>query len=264
MLDSTLLVRAAPPGSMRYFAVQYAEPEQRAALEAVYVIDAELHASANAAHEIAHTRLQWWQEEIDRLIAYNPRHPATQALLAAIPNADFSKVPQLHNAVGMELARITYQSTAELDGYLQRRGMALEIALQPEEPRRQSLRKLGGLLRRVETLRDLVFEARNGRVFWPLDELQKHQLTVQHLQSKIPSPQILQIIRDEAARVRVELQQLTSALQQATFRPALVLARLHYELLGQIEQTPSDVFTRRVELSPFKKVWTAWRAARLS
>jgi 15-cis-phytoene synthase len=265
MLDSSFIDRAVPPGSMRFFALQYAEPEQRSALEALFVIDSELRAVVHAAHEVAHTKMQWWQEEIDRLIKGEPRHPATQSLQAAIPNGDFSKLPHILSATSMELARITYQTEAELEGYLQRSGgVLLEIALQPSEQERQHLRQLGGLIRRAETLRDLVFEARTGRVFWPLNELHNKQLTVQHLQSNTPVEATLKMIAAEATKTRDQLQHLNTQLVRPKFRPACVLAQLQSKLLTRIEQANGDVFSKRIELGPFERVWTAWRAARRS
>ena len=84
MLDPDYINRAAPPGSMRYFALLYAPVEQRELLTALFVIDAEIRASATqVAHEVAHTRLQWWRAEVDRLINRNAQHPATQVVQAA-------------------------------------------------------------------------------------------------------------------------------------------------------------------------------------
>ena len=46
LLDDSLINRAAPPGSMRYFSVLYAPQEKRAAVMALYVVDAEIRESA--------------------------------------------------------------------------------------------------------------------------------------------------------------------------------------------------------------------------
>ena len=54
---------------MRYFALLYTPAEHRDALSALFVIDTELRDSAaSASHDVAHTRLQWWRAEIDRLV----------------------------------------------------------------------------------------------------------------------------------------------------------------------------------------------------
>ena len=51
--------RGTPPGSLRYFAVLFAEPASRAQLHAFYAFEAELRdTAASANHDIAHTRLR--------------------------------------------------------------------------------------------------------------------------------------------------------------------------------------------------------------
>ena len=59
-LDDSLVNRAAPAGSMRYFSLLYAPEDRRDQLCALYVIDAEIRESAQSVnHDVAHTRLQW-------------------------------------------------------------------------------------------------------------------------------------------------------------------------------------------------------------
>ena len=45
-LDDSLVNRAAPPGSMRYFSLLYAPQDRRERLLALYVLDAEIRESA--------------------------------------------------------------------------------------------------------------------------------------------------------------------------------------------------------------------------
>lgn len=251
-LDPDFIQRAAPPGSMRYFSLLYTPPEQRESLTALFVVDSEIRATTHVAHEVAHTRLQWWRAEVDRLVNRNAQHPATQVLQAALPDADFSKLHELLVAADMDVARMTYSSTNELDAYLQRSGGILEFAT----PKSDSTR-LGALIRRVETIRDLSFDARAGRVYWPLDELDAKQVSVEQLRSNQPLYSIRALIATEVARLRSEF----DALQCAS-RPLAVLAHLHARLLRRIANANHDVFTQRHQLGSIEKVWTAWRAAR--
>jgi phytoene synthase len=119
-LDGGVLNRTAPPGSLRYFALLYAPLERRDALAALFVIDSELRESArNANHDVAHTRLQWWRAEIDRLANGNSQHPATR-LLQAQQNSNRAALAKLHELVAaadMDLARMTYNNAQELRAY---------------------------------------------------------------------------------------------------------------------------------------------------
>src|ERR1700754_3356454 len=124
-LDGSLVNRAAPPGSMRYFSLLYAPEDRREPFLALSVVDAEIRESAQSAnHDVAHTRLQWWRGEIDRLVNGSPQHPATR-LLNEGPVTDRSTFAKLHETIAaadMDLARMTYSNMPELRAYSSRSG----------------------------------------------------------------------------------------------------------------------------------------------
>jgi 15-cis-phytoene synthase len=262
-LDADYINRAAPPGSMRYFATLYAQPEQRTLLTALFVIETEIHTSATqVAHEVAHTRLQWWRGEIDRLVNRSAQHPATQVLQMALPETDFSVLHELLVAADMDLAQMSYNNAAELTAYLERASAGIELIAQPSNEMRTVLRGLGGLVRRAETLRDLILESRAGRVYWPLDELDAKQVTLDELRSGHPSAGVSAMVLAEAGTLRQKMTAALESITQPALRPLVVLAKLHAQLLKNIERAGGNVFTQRHELGPLQKVWTAWRAAR--
>jgi phytoene synthase len=257
LLDPDYINRAAPPGSMRYFALLYTPREQRELLTALFVIDAEIRISATqVAHEVAHTRLQWWRAEVDRLINRCAQHPATQVVQAALPTADFSILHELLAAADMDVARMTYNTAKELAAYFERSG---GVILELLTGQREYARHIGIFIRRVETLRDLAIEARVGRVYWALDDLDQHQVPIAALRANAPSPATHSLIAAEIERLRVQFAAMTP-----TSRPIHVFAQLHAKLLDTVERANYNVFAQRHELGPIEKAWTAWRAARRS
>jgi len=256
-LDDDYLNRAAPPGSMRYFALLYAAPEQRDALQALFVIDSEIGASVHAAHEVAHTRLQWWRAEIDRLINRNAQHPATKLLQAALPNADFALLHERMTAADMELARMTYGTASELEAYLVRSTLTLRF---PDDS--ASSRALSIWIRRIETLRDLAMDVRDGRIYWPLNELDTAGVTVDALRAHRMTDAIRSLLAAETEKLGMQFESIRQQASGGGRRSLIVLADLHRKLLRQIAAADYDVFTQRHELKPLQKVWIAWRAAR--
>jgi phytoene synthase len=240
---------------MRYFALLYTPPEQRELLTALFVIESEVRSSATqVAHEVAHTRLQWWRAEIDRLINRSAQHPATQVVQAALPKADFSILHELLVSADMDVARMTYDNAKELSAYLERSGGTILEALTGN---REYAGRAGTFIRRVETLRDLAVDSRAGRVYWALDDLERHQVSVESLSTGTPPPSFNELIAAEIANLRTQFAGL-----HPTSRPIHVLSALHYKLLNTMERAKYDVFAQRHELGPFEKSWTAWRAAR--
>lgn len=273
-LDNGMLNRTAAPGSLRYFALLYAPPERRDAIAALFVIDSELRESArNANHDVAHTRLQWWRAEIDRLTNGNSQHPAAR-LLQARENADRSAFARLHELVAaadMDLARMTYNSAQELRAYCARSAGALmeTIAYQLaptaiDEVSSRLINRIGTGIREVEIIRDLRQDAHEGRVYLPLDEMDRLNIR----QADLDSPQMGDAVRGALGALKLTaLENLTKPelhsdeLHEA-LRPIWVLAALHRRLIEKIARQNFNVGAERIDLGPIEKPWVAWRAAR--
>jgi phytoene synthase len=271
-LDDSQVNRAAPPGSMRYFSLLYAPAEKREQLCALYVIDAEIRESAQSAnHDVAHTRLQWWRAEIDRLVNSNPQHPATRLLKDSQPveRMAFSKLHEVAVAADMDLARMTYSNMRELRAYCSRSGGAIQelmaaqlVAPAPlDDASRAIANRLGIGVRQSEILRDLRQDACAGRVYLPQDRLTEHHVTLEDLCSREVAPHLKTALREYRDAVQDELQSALAATS-AQLRPLAVLAALHRRLLDRIASHDYDVAASRIELGPIEKPWVAWRAAR--
>ena len=270
-LDDSLVNRAAPAGSMRYFSLLYAPEDRRDQLCALYVIDAEIRESAQSVnHDVAHTRLQWWRAEIDRLANGSPQHPAARILNdTPIERASFAKLHEMIAAADMDLARMTYSNMRELRAYSSRSGGAIQelmaaqlVAPAPlDETVRAIANRIGVGVRQSEMLRDLRQDAYAGRVYLPQERLTRHNVSLEDLRAREVAPNVKAALREFKDAVQEELQ---SAIRSATaqLRPLGVLAALHRKLLDRIAARDYDVATSRVELGPIEKPWVAWRTAR--
>jgi 15-cis-phytoene synthase len=260
---------------MRFFSLLYTPQEKRDEVTALFVIEAELRESAQSAnHDVAHTRLQWWRQEIDRLVNNNAQHPATRVLAnASREHRHFSKLHELIVAADMDLARMTYLNEQEMRAYCSRSGGSIAelIAIQLATPsaldnaQRATANKLGALVRAAEIVRDVRQDAYEGRLYLPLDTLEQHTVRHEELRAKDLSPNARAAIGQIAAKVDDDIQQACSSIPAASrayLRPLYVLAGLHAGLLQQISRINYDVGSARVELGPIRKPWLAWRAAR--
>ncbi len=259
---------------MRYFALLYTPEERREALTALFIVEAEIRESAQSAnHDVAHTRLRWWRGEVDRLINGSPQHPATKILheSALGPCAVFAKWHEVLAAADMDLARMTYTSPRELRAYCARSGGAVmelvadqlttEGAL--DDRTRAAANKMGAGIRQAEIVRDLRQDARDGRIYLPLDLLEQHSVRPEQLDT-----------REVGANLRATLQETKRTAQEdlgaglpsdeihEALRPLRVLAALHHALLERIASRDFDVASERIELGPIEKPWIAWREAR--
>ncbi len=271
-LDESLINRAAPPGSLRYFSLLYTPEDRREAVLALYVVDAEIRESSrSASHDVAHTRLTWWRAETDRLVNGSPQHPATRLLCDRWrgDRSAFAKLHEILAAADMDLAKMTFNNDQELRAYCARSGGALQELVasllaapaELDESARAAANKLGVGIRLAEMVRDLRQDAYDGNIYLPLDMLDKHGLKPEHLRAREVEPKL----KDALITMRAAaINDLTLPKQgdQEHLRPVFVLAALHRKLLDQIAARNYDVASQRIELGPLQKPWTAWRAAR--
>jgi phytoene synthase len=256
---------------MRYFSLLYAPENRREQLLALYVIDAEIRESAQSVnHDVAHTRLQWWRAEIDRLVNGSPQHPATRLLNDSLrERTAFAKLHETIVAADMDLARMTYSNMGELRAYSSRSGgaipelMAAQLVapLPLDEAVRATANRIGIGVRQSEMLRDLRQDAYAGRIYLPQERLTRHNVTLEDMRGREIAPHLKAALREFKDAVHEELR---SALASAPppLRPLAVLGALHRRLLDRIAAQDFDVATSRIDLGPIEKPWVAWRTAR--
>jgi 15-cis-phytoene synthase len=270
-LDDSLVNRAAPPGSMRYFSLLYAPENKREQLLALYVIDAEIRESAQSAnHDVAHTRLQWWRAEIDRLVNGSPQHPAMRVLNDSLgERTSFAKLHETIVAADMDLARMTYSNMGELRAYSSRSGGAIQelaaaqlVAPLPlDEAVRATANRIGIGVRQSEMLRDLRQDAYAGRVYLPQERLTRHNVKFEDMRGREVAPHLKAALREFKDAVHEELRSALASAP-ASLRPLAVLGALHRRLLDRIAAQDFNVATSRIDLGPIEKPWVAWRTAR--
>jgi 15-cis-phytoene synthase len=269
-----LAAHAMPPGSLRHFAVLYSGLQPATTLTAIYAFEKEIGDTVRASsHEVAHTRLQWWRAEVDRLLAGQPLHPVTRALQTLPPPAlqDLALLHEALVAADIDMARITFARPAELEAYCFRASGALQTlaahAAAGSRPlsdaERKFARALGSALRQTEMLRDVRQDVAQGRLYIPLERLEQAGIDPLQVRHDAASPALLAVLAAWRADVRAQLAALPALLtkaERATQRQGLVLAALYSELLDHIEHR-AELARTRAEVPHWRRLWTAWRTA---
>lgn len=267
------LQRGTPPGSLRYFAVLYAPAAARPLLGALYAFEAEIRDTARAStHDVAHTRLQYWRGEIDRLVAGKPGHPVTQALQPLQEHgADLSLLHEALVAADIDLAHVAINDADELAALAFRAAgavqtlaaMASRNSSQLADSEREFARRLGAAVAEVEWLRDLRGDVVAGRLRLPLDALSTAGVEPANLLQEPMPASLAQLLAARKARLGIELRALGNVLDRAARsaqRQGLVLAALHARLLDRVDHS-AGIARTRAEVPPWTRFWTAWRTA---
>ncbi len=123
--------------------------------------------------------------------------------------------------------------------------------------------KCGVAFQLTNILRDLREDAERDRVYLPLEDLRRFDVTEEELRAGKRAESFLGLMRFEAARARAyydEALPLLDLVHPRSRSSLWALISIYSRLLERIEASNYDVFTRRVRLSPLEKSWIVVRA----
>ena len=266
--------KTARSGSSFYYSFLFLPPEQRRAIMALYAFCREVDDVVDecSAPALAQTTLQWWREEIARLYAGTPQHPVTQALQTAIARYN---LPQEHfqeiiDGMAMDLSQTRYATFKELSLYCYRVAsvvglMAATIFGYEDRHTLKYAHDLGMAFQLTNILRDVGEDAARGRIYIPADELARFGVSEDDIRAQRMSGGMQELLRFQAERARNYYDKAFAHLPTADRyrqRSGLIMAAIYLSTLDAIEQQGYPVLARRVRLSPWRKLWIAWRTAR--
>lgn len=266
--------KIAQPGSLLYYSLLYTPQAERDALIALHTLRHELLDVLDKCSDasVARMKLNWWREELHRLFQNQARHPLTQALLPltqryTLPLEHFLEIV---DGVQMGLDVTRYSSCNELLLYCHRVSsmvtlMSVEILGYTERATLKFAHELGVALQLARFILNLRHDSRRGRIFIPLDEMNRFGVNVNDLKEAAPGGKLKELLRLQAQRVReYHAKALTQLPAVDRYRqlPLLTEAWLHLALLDKLEDRDYRLPEQPLTLAPLRQLWIAWRTLR--
>jgi phytoene synthase len=218
---------------------------------------------------VAQAKLAWWAQEVDRLYAGTPQHPVTRALAPHLSAFSIARerLLQILDGMAMDLRQTRYLDYPSLQRYCHLvAGVVGELAAgifgATAPGTLEYARRLGQALQLVNILRDVGEDARRGRVYLPLGDLQRFEVKVADVLAARYVAGFVPLMKFEAQRARSLYRDALAALPEAdrrAQRPGLIMGALYLALLDELERTDFRVLHQRIALTPLRKLWIAWR-----
>jgi phytoene synthase len=172
------------------------------------------------------------------------------------------------DGVGMDLEPVRYDTFADLYRYCYRVASAVGLACIhvwgfDRDEAKVHAEAAGIAFQLTNILRDLAEDAARGRVYLPREDLERFGYTEEQLHRGERDEHFRQLMRFEVERARSYYESarpLAGLLKPAGRAVYLVMARTYRGLLEAIEKRDYDVFSSRVRLSRWRKLWLALRA----
>jgi phytoene synthase len=252
-----------------YHAFRLLPADKRRAMCALYAFMRVADDATDGPEAIAEKRLALadWRQQLDAALAgvyHHPLHPAFHHTVEqyGIPRRYLDDVL---DGVGMDLDTSRYETFAELYRYCYRVASAVGLACIHiwgfTDARARDYAEAAGIaLQLTNILRDLGEDAARGRVYLPREEMQRFNYRVEDLQESQRDERFRALMRFQVERARSYYEAaapLAGLLDPAGRAVFLVMLRTYRGLLEAIERRDYDVFSRRVRLSRWRKLWLA-------
>jgi phytoene synthase len=267
--------KAAASGSSFYYAFLFLPPAQRAAITAFYAFCREVDDVVDEVSDttIAATKLTWWRKEVGAAFSGQPSHPAMRALMPHVASYGISAAQLLAVIDGceMDLQQTRYLDFAALQRYCHLvAGVVGEVAAgifgRTQAATTAYAHRLGLAMQLTNIIRDVGDDARRGRIYLPIDELQRFDVKAHEvLQRESPwgySERFDALMRFQAGRAHTlydEAFALLPAADRRAQRPGLMMGQIYRSLLREIEASRFQVLHQRIALTPLRKLWIAMR-----
>jgi len=180
----------------------------------------------------------------------------------AIPHEYFEAF--LHSMT-MDLTIQEYETFDDLMEYIYGSAAVIGLEMAPilgftDVSALESAKKLGTAFQLANFIRDVNEDLDRGRIYLPIQELALHGVTREMLEARVLTPQIIDVLKFQIARVR-ELQAQAApgiALLDASSRPCIEAAsQLYCGIVDEVEKIGYDIFNKRAKTSTARRLRVA-------
>ena len=255
-----------------YYSFLVLPAEKRRAIVAVWdfcraVDDAVDCPSADRADESPPAALSRWRTELTA--CYGEQDPATTQgrnlkpyiTRFALPRRPFD---DLIDGVAMDTETRRYQTFDELYQYCIRVASAvgllcIEIFGYRDPATRDYAVALGVALQLTNIVRDVPTDLRDGRLYLPLEDLERFECTADDLRGG-RSDRVVALLRHECGRARQYYDKAAAVLPAADRRSlvaAEIMGAIYFAILRRIERRDYDVFSEVVRVPRPRRAWIA-------
>lgn len=260
--------KAAESHSSFLSGFRFLSVEKRNAITVLYAFCRELDDVVDGCTDpnVAQITLNWWRSDLEKVFNNEmPEHPVHQALKDIRVSFDLPKneFEALIDGMQMDLEQARYGSFDELKLYCHRVagvvGCLIARILGFSNPKTlEYADKMGLALQLTNIIRDVGEDARQGRIYLPIEEMQKFDVPANVIMQCKPTDNFAKLMQFQVNRAREtyrEAMLLLPAADKKSQKVGLIMAAIYYALLNEIDRDGAqNILTYKIAIpSPRKK-----------
>lgn len=259
--------KAAESHSSFLSGFRFLSVEKRNAITVLYAFCRELDDVVDGCTDpnVAQITLNWWRSDLEKVFNNEmPEHPVHQALKDIRASFDLPKneFEALIDGMQMDLEQARYGSFDELKLYCHRVagvvGRLIARILGFSNPKTlEYADKMGLALQLTNIIRDVGEDARQGRIYLPIEEMQKFDVPANVIMQCKPTDNFAKLMQFQVDRAREtyrEAMLLLPAADKKSQKVGLIMAAIYYALLNEIDRDGAqNVLTYKIAIPPPRK-----------
>ena len=260
--------KAAESHSSFLSGFRFLSVEKRNAITVLYAFCRELDDVVDGCTDlnVAQITLNWWRSDLEKVFNNEmPEHPVHQALKDIRASFDLPKneFEALIDGMQMDLEQARYGSFDELKLYCHRVAgvvgcLIARILGFSNTKTLEYADKMGLALQLTNIIRDVGEDARQGRIYLPIEEMQKFDVPANVIMQCKPTDNFAKLMQFQVDRAREtyrEAMLLLPAADKKSQKVGLIMAAIYYALLNEIDRDGvQNVLTYKIAIpSPRKK-----------
>jgi len=263
--------KAAKSGSSFYYSFMFLPKQKREAITALYAFCREVDDIVDECTElkVAQVKLAWWKDEVRNLYLNKPIHPVTKALEPVIKQfqLDEEHFHEIIDGMEMDLNFNRYEDFKQLQLYCYR--VASVVGILSAQifgfKNRKTLKfahDLGMAFQLTNIIRDVGEDARRNRIYLPLDELAKFNVTEEDILKNRESDAVKKLLESQIERAETYYDKALNELpaeDKKNQRVGLIMTAIYRTLLREIKVDGAEkVLNARISLGTLRKLWIAF------
>ncbi len=209
--------------------------------------------------------IRLWREEFDKALRGNSNYPLLNHLNKMIRKFNIPVEPffELIKGVESDLQTSRYKDFETLYQYCHRVAVTVGlISIEVLGYRTKSAKdyavNLGIAMQLTNILRDIKYDAQNGRIYLPEEDLQRFGYSEDDLLSFKYNESFIELMKFECKRAREYFEKANNCFDRQDRKllfPARIMEKIYFGILEKIEKMNYNVYKRKAKLSRARKLF---------
>lgn len=219
----------------------------------------------NETVDLRFKKIREWKNEFEKALNGDSAYPLLNQVNKIIKKFNIPVEPFFELIKGMEsdLQTSRYKDFTSLYQYCYRAAvtvglMSIEIFGYKTKDAKEYAVNLGIALQLTNIIRDVKFDALNGRIYIPEEDLKRFGYSEQDLLNFKYNDSFIELMKFECKRAREYFEKANDCFNPEDRKllfPARIMQKIYFNILLKIEKMNYNVFQKKAKVSKLKKIY---------